>query len=115
MLLLSGHSQPCEKILIWNRSLGALALAALSLALIAFVGYRGGWIASPAPTPASSQASPEVAVVVVKKKSSHAAAKKTPVEKAVPYVRGQRLREKGEALGGGRDAPTEAHAQEAGR
>lgn len=82
----------------------ALALAALLTLLMTLAHYRGGLGGSPTPSPVSIVAPPKPAVVAVKTKKKArrlivATRIDTPAELEKP--RGIRLRDKGEAMGGG--------------
>ncbi|MDD5301834.1 MAG: hypothetical protein PHS14_01890 [Elusimicrobia bacterium] len=88
-----------------------LALAALLALVLALASYRGGTAASPPAPPAPVIAPPRPAVApprpaapvakARKKARKKLLAKLVPPPAAPVKVRGARLREKGEALGGG--------------
>lgn len=80
-----------------------LAIAVLLTVFLAIARYHGGspLIPTPPPTPVAAPAQPAVPVVKAKKKVRRKLAAKLTVQPAAPAkVRGARLREVGEALGG---------------
>jgi hypothetical protein len=99
----------------WNHKWSALALALLLTLFLAYGQYRGGWGPMTA-APVLATAVPAAEIIVVKKKPR----RKPPASlKAAaindPAARGARLREKGEAFGGGKEQQEETSAENSGK
>jgi hypothetical protein len=96
----------------WNHKWSALALAALLTLFLAFGQYRGGGGAKP--PPAAPAAAPVKSTALARPRPA-AKRRAAPVAASSESAHGARLREKGEALGGGFEEREEAAAERSDR
>jgi hypothetical protein len=96
----------------WNHKWSALALAALLTLFLAFGRYRGNLAAQP---PAAAPFKPVAAAAIMRRPVRPKPTLGRATAKLEAPLRGARLREKGEAFGGGREQKEESDAESTGR